>query len=353
MSGGEWPPTKLQAAGLIEGGHCRACGEPNGDAKHRHAGCPHTRAFLPNWKRLYQLHDQQLGSDLFWARGLIPRMLPLMGRPMLEDNEVWEVRTSTGTVRGLCFADGSGIDATIPDACRTGFAFACFAGGRDSGNAEPVGLCRGVVPLPQALQNSLHAEVCAVLKTATSSERPLDLVLDCLDNKQDLDRGRVWCCRASNPVAHYWAIIWAALDDGGFSCSWIPSYATKANVQSGALSQLGADRSKVVDETAKRGRDAHAVPRATIAKAKIIMESVRQVLTVTAKAGVGRLSGAVPTDVPELDQRAHRSKRERQAPPPPLHAHVPERCAGGRRCLLCNVKRVGVRLIHRGRVPGS
>ena len=95
VAGGEWPACKLAARGIIEGSQCRSCGAADGTAKHRHAGCPDTRAHLPAWERLYQLHDQGLGSDLFWDRCLVPRMLPLLGRPVLEDNEVWEVPTAT------------------------------------------------------------------------------------------------------------------------------------------------------------------------------------------------------------------------------------------------------------------
>ena len=73
---------------------------------------------------------------------------------------------------------------------------------------RPWALCRGAVPVPQALQNNVVAETYAVLQLVQRAAPPVHMVLDCLGVVEDLRRGRLWCCRAGNPVAHWWAQIW-------------------------------------------------------------------------------------------------------------------------------------------------
>ena len=121
----------------------------------------------------------------------------------------------------------------------------------------------------------------------------------------------------------------------------------------GELSRLDADRSEVIGAAAKRGRDMHAEPRAVVCKAKLLMQNVKAVALVTAKAGVAKLSGAIPPDVPELDRQAQRAKRVLQAPPPPIHAHVPERAPGGWRCCLCDLRRADLSLLQKGECLGA
>ena len=328
---GQWPQTRLFAAGLAETDACQICGA-RGTLWHRLFDCP-ALLFI----------RQQYGDEALltcacdwpemqlWTRCLLGDPSWSYPAPLLSEHVIWEKAPAGGLLEGECYGDGSGKRPRYKRLRRCGWGLMCYSRG-----VGITAMARG--PLPGWQQDVPLAESYAFWMTLRHADVQVVFYTDCEFVRQTFEAGPAHSSSGWFIYAAVWRQIWKRVEDIGVEnvhVRWIPAHTSTKDVADGRLTGLQRICNAKADELAKDGADVHphdaAVAERTERAHRVVQRVARFLGTINAAVGhrtprdttAQKASGSSD----QLVQRTHARRTPQK--------HTPRLVGNRLRCSVC------------------
>ena len=306
VTNGIWTEDRLWAAGFVENGGCKACGEA-ASIMHRWS-CPalaRKRHDMGISRRmLAEAQEHQNLSNPLWSHGIVADPLVAAPLPLLTSRVCWEVPPPAGHFEGTAFGDGSGLHPRFARRIRCGWAVATVATDR-FGKCWVTASAFG--PLPGLLQTVPAAEACALLMfLAFAGPGKLAFVTDCAWVISCLAAGPAGTTGSMHRHAEIWREIWKKVADIGglefLTVSKIKAHTAKKSVQAGTLEAERRFGNEAADRLAKMGAAQHPVSQLVERRADQAIQTAEVVGKTLATLHLAALKNGTDT-TPKRDRR--------------------------------------------------
>ena len=291
-----WPEWRRAVEGYQEDGTCHACHDEAGTLRHALYRCP---------AMAMELHQRDLGclavdgaaaveEHPLFSRGLVPDLRHLAPPAVRRETVVWDSSSTTGTLEGHVYLDGSRINGDDFLLARAGWGVAMVSVvGKVAARAW--GPYTGIVQCIDA------AEVFAGVMALKLGAPPLVLYSDSSFFVNGWGRGKLWCTAAGRSHADVWRQFWRVAEDFGIeaiSVVKVKGHATQAMVDGGVVSEVDRWGNEQADAAAKNGAALHPDVRSTVDAIQAQREQAQQcALWLGAGLELAQQRGALPKEL--------------------------------------------------------
>ena len=250
-----WPEWRRAVEGYQAEGRCGSCHDEAGTLRHGLFRCP---------SMALHLHHRDLGATAvagaekveehaLFSRGLVPDLRHQAPLAVRRETVVWDSRSTTGTLEGHVFLDGSRINGNDVLLARAGWGVAMV---RVVGEV----VARAWGPYTGLIQCIDAAEVFAAVMALRLGVPPLVLYSDSSFFVDGWKLGKKWCTAVGRAHADVWRLFWTVAEDFGVQAITVvkvKGHATQAMVDGGVVSEVDRWGNEQADDAAKKGAAMH------------------------------------------------------------------------------------------------